>query len=84
MLLGYTATSAGDDNSFMSAEFIRKSGTSSGSLMSKSRTTMRSGGGAITFGYLDCSENSVVALCGYGYSSIAYNYTGVIIALQLR
>lgn len=84
LLLGNTYTSVDDPNSYTSAEFVRKSGTSTGDFPSKTRTTMRYGGGICIYAYADISTDSTISLQGYGYSDLTYNYKGSILAIQLR
>ncbi len=51
---------------------------------SDTRTTMESGGGCVNWMYAEPQTDSVIALRGYGYANIEYNYEGILLGLQLR
>lgn len=84
LVLGETHVSVTDPSSIISCQVDIQSGTvvsSAGPYVT--RTTMNSGGGVVTWGYVETDTKCVYGISGYGYSSLTYNYTGSIIAIQL-
>lgn len=83
IILGKAATSAGN-SSIMSCKIQVDSGTAKTTGGSDTRTTMESGGGCVNWMYAEPQTDSVIALRGYGYANIEYNYEGILLGLQLR
>ena len=83
IILGKAATSAGN-SSIMSCKIQVDSGIAKTTGGSDTRTTMESGGGCVNWMYAEPQTDSVIALRGYGYANIEYNYEGILLGLQLR
>lgn len=83
IILGKAATNAGN-SSIMSCKIQVDSGIAKTTGGSDTRTTMESGGGCVNWMYAEPQTDSVIALRGYGYANIEYNYEGILLGLQLR
>ena len=83
IILGKAATNAGN-SSIMSCIIQVDSGIAKTTGGSDTRTTMESGGGCVNWMYAEPQTDSVIALRGYGYANIEYNYEGILLGLQLR
>lgn len=85
LVMGHAQASESDTSSIISTMFHRVSGTTSYWVdPGACRSSMDSGGGNITFAYVECQTDVVVTLSGYGYSARTYDYQGLIFAIQLR
>lgn len=83
IILGKAATSAGN-SAIMNCIIQVDSGTAKTTGGSDTRTTMVAGGGCVNWMYAEPQTDSVIALRGYGYANIEYNYEGILLGLQLR
>lgn len=83
IILGKAATNAGN-SSIMSCKIQVDSGIAKTTGGSDTRTTMESGGGCVNWMYAEPQTDSVIALRGYGYANIEYNYEGILLGLQLK
>ena len=83
IILGKAATNAGN-SSIMSCIIQVDSGIAKTTGGSDTRTTMEAGGGCVNWMYAEPQTDSVIALRGYGYANIEYNYEGILLGLQLR